>query len=253
MTDLFEEVEEQLRSDRYRELARKALPWVLALAAVALAAALGGWGWQQYRLQVTNKASEAYNAAMEAQAQGNTAQAVKLLNDAAGAGSRAYKSLALMQLAAAKLASGSPADAKQAVSLFDQAASAAPDDILGDAARLKSALAILDTAPFVEVEGRLAPLMKEGHPYRVQAREALAFAKLIKGDDKGARSDFVFIQSSLDAPDSARQRAGAAISLIDSGSGTMVAPTVKAELALPTPMLVAPGGQPIAPGAQPQQ
>ncbi|HEX5263263.1 MAG TPA: hypothetical protein VFW13_07040, partial [Phenylobacterium sp.] len=28
MTDLFEEVEEQLRSDRYRTLARKALPWV---------------------------------------------------------------------------------------------------------------------------------------------------------------------------------------------------------------------------------
>jgi len=93
----------------------------------------------------------------------------------------------------------------------------------------------------------LAPLLKQGRPYAVQAREALAFAKLLKGDEKGARADFVVIQGSLDAPDSARQRAGAAISLIDSGSAKMVAPTVKAELAMPTPMMVAPGGQPIAP------
>src|SRR5437588_4437178 len=123
-----------------------------------------------------------------------------------------------MQLAGAKLAGGKDADTKAAVALFDQAAAAAPDDILGDAARLKSAFAILDTAPFAEVEGRLAPLMKDGHPYRVQAREALAFAKLMKGDVAGARSDFVVITGTLEAPEGARQRARAAMGLIDSGS-----------------------------------
>ena len=252
MTDLFEEVEEQLRSDRYREIARKALPWVLALVAAALVAALAIWGWQQYRLQVTNKASEAYAAAMEARGAGDNAKAAQLFTQAADAGSKAYKSLSLMQLADIKMAAGTPADVKAAVADLDQAADAAPDDILGDAARLKSALAILDTAPFVEVEGRLAPLLKEGRPYRIQAREALAFAKLLKGDEKGARSDFVVIQNSLDAPDSARQRASAAMNLIDSGSAKMVGPTVKAALAAPPPMLVAPGGQPIAPEAAPQ-
>jgi hypothetical protein len=257
LTDLFEEVEEQLRSDRYRELARKALPWVLALVAVALAVALGVWGWQQYRLQVTNKASEAYQGALEAQQRGDTAQAEKLMQQAADAGSKVYKSMALMQLGGIKMAAGSPADVQAAVKYFDEAAAAAPDDLLGDAARLKSALAILDTARYSEVEGRLAPLMQQGRPYWVQAREALAFAKLLKDDEKGARTDFVVIQGSLDAPDSARQRAGAAISLIDSGSAKMVGPTVKAELAAPTlpPMLVAPGGQPIGPAPEgpPQQ
>ena len=257
MTDLFEEVEEQLRSDRYRELARKALPYVLALVAIALAASLGVWGWQQYRLQVTNKASEAYQAALDAQQQGDRAGAEKLLHTAADAGSKAYRSMALMQLGGMEMASGNPADVPKAVAFFDQAAEAAPDDLLGDAARLKSALAILDTARYSEVEGRLAPLMKQGRPYWVEAREALAFAKLLKGDDKGARGDFVVIQGSLDAPDSARQRAGAAISLIDSGSAKMVGPTVKAQLAMPAlpPMPVGPGGQPAgpAPEGQPQQ
>ena len=45
MTDLFEEVEEQLRSDRYRRFARKVMPWLLGAAAAALLATLGYWGF----------------------------------------------------------------------------------------------------------------------------------------------------------------------------------------------------------------
>jgi hypothetical protein len=83
----------------------------------------------------------------------------------------------------------------------------------------------------------------------VQAREALAFAKLLKGDTAGARSDFVVIGATLDAPESARQRANAALSLIDSGSAKMVPAAVKAAIAAP-PMLVAPSGLPIGPAPQ---
>ncbi len=254
MTDLFEEVEEQLRSDRYRALARKGAPWVLAVAAIALVVALVVWGLGQYRQQTTDKASIQYAAAMNAEAQGDKANAVKLFTDVSNSPSKAYKTLALMQLAGAKIASGKPEDTKAAVALFDQAAAAAPDDVLGDAARLKSAFAILDTAPFAEVEGRLGPLMKDGHPYRVQAREAMAFARLMKGDTKGARSDFVVITGTLEAPEGARQRARAAIDLIDTGSASSVPAAVKAGLTLPPPMLVGPGGVPmgLAPPAQDQ-
>lgn len=244
MTDLFEEVEEQLRSDRYRTLARKAAPWVLAALAAALVAALAVWGWQQYRQQTSAKASVQYAAGLTAFSQGDAAKAAELWTETSKSPAKAYRALALMQLGGLKIATGNPADIKSAVALFDQAASAAPDDILGDAARLKSAFAILDTAPFAEVEGRLAPLMKDGHPYRVQAREALAFAKLMKGDTAGARSDFVVITGTLDAPEGARQRAQAAMGLIDSGSAKAVPAAVKAALALPTPMLVGPGGLP---------
>lgn len=245
MSDLFEEVEEQLRSDRYREIARKATPWVLAIAAVALIVALGIWGWRQYRQQTTDKASEQYASALTAQAQGQDSRAAQLWGEVAKSPAKGYASLALMQLGGAKLASGKPEDTKAAVALFDQAAAVAPDDMLGDAARLKSAFAILDTAPFSEVEGRLAPLMKDGHPYRVQAREALAFAKLMKGDAAGARSDYVVITGTLEAPEGARQRARAAMGLIDSGSAKSVAAIAKAALALPPPMLIGPGGLPM--------
>ncbi len=184
MTDLFDEVEEQLRSDRYRTLARKALPWILAVLAAGLVAFLAVWGWQRYREQTSNKASAEYGQALEALAKGDQAGAAKLWTDVSKSPSKAYKSLALMQLGALRLQADKPTEA---VALFDQAAAAAPDDVIGDAARLKSAFAVLDTAPFRDVEARLTPLMQDGRPYRVQAREALAFAKLMAGNAAGAR------------------------------------------------------------------
>jgi hypothetical protein len=241
LTDLFEEVEEQLRSDRYRALARKGAPWVLAAAAAALVVALGVWGWQQYQQQTNDKASIQYTAGLTAFAQGDQAKALQLWGDVAKSPARAYKSLALMQLGGVKIGSGKPEDVKAAVALFDQAAAAAPDDILGDAARLKSAFALLDTASFKDMQARLDPLMKEGRPYRTEAREALAFAKLMAGDTAGARGDFVVVSLLPDAQEGSRDRARAAISLIDSGSAKLVPAVAKAALALPPPVPLAPG------------
>ena len=242
MADLFDEVEEQLRSDRYRMIARKAAPWVLALLAAALVIALGAWGWQRYQIQTTDQASDQYTAALETLAQGDTAKATQLLNETAKSSAKAYKSLALQQLAGIKIAGGKPADIQAAVALFDQAAAAAPSEVLGDAARLKSAFALLDTASYKEVEGRLTPLTQDGRPYRVQAREALAFAKLMAGNTTGAREDFTIIEQSLDAPDGARQRATAAKALIDSGSAKAVPAAVRAAAALPTALPGLPTG-----------
>lgn len=255
MTDLFEEVEEQIRSDRYRTLALKLAPWALGLLGAAVIAGLAYWGWDHYRSQATNKASEQYAAALEAINSGDQARATQLWTEVSQSSSRGYKSLALMHLGGLQIAENKTAEA---VKLFDQAADAAPDAVIGDAARLKSALALLDTAPYAEVETRLTPLIEEGHPYRVQAREALAFAKLVAGNTAGARGDFVVISGMLDAPDGARGRAKAAIDLIDSGSAKELPAAVKAAAALPPPPAVqlppgvaAPAApQPKAPGPQ---
>ncbi|MGA0604430.1 tetratricopeptide repeat protein [Phenylobacterium sp. VNQ135] len=254
MTDLFEEVEEQLRSDRYRSLARRALPWILAIAAAALIAALAYWGWDTWRSKAVAEASEKYHAGAQAFVQGDEARARALWTEVSKSSADGYKTLALMQLAAFQQRENKTAEA---VKLLDEAAAAAPDDILGDVARLKSAFAVLDTAPYTEVEARLTPLMKDGRPYRVQAREALAFAKLMAGNAAGARGDFVVLQQSLDAPDGVRARAQAAVGLIDSGAAKALPGIVRQAAAMPPPMVVPPGavlgpqGAPQAP-AQPQ-
>lgn len=246
MTDLFEEVEEQLRSDRYKQFAAKALPWMLGVAAAALIAVLGYWGWDTWRTKQTSQASEQYAAAMDAFVAGDREGAKKLWTDVSKSQSAAYKTMALMHLAAD---AERMKDTAAAVRLFDEAAKASPDELLGDAARLKSAFALLDTAPLKDLEGRLKPLMEEGRPYRIQAREALAFAKLKAGDTQGARGDFQLISQSLDAPQGAQARAQAAIGLIDSGSAKAVPSVVRAAQSLPPEMPMPPGMMP--PGAMP--
>ena len=250
MTDLFEEVEEQLRSDRYRQFARTALPWLLGFAAIALAATLGYWGWDVYRTRQIDTASEQYTQAMEAMGQGDAAKARELWTAVSKSQAGSYKALSLMHLAAFAAGEKKPADE---VKLLDEAAKAAPDPLIADAARLKSAFALLDTAPLSELEGRLKPLMEDGRPYRVQAREAMAFAKLNAGDTKGARSDFVLLSQSLDAGQGVQARAQAAIGLIDAGSAKAVPAVVKAAAVLPPPLPIDPAAlMPAAPQGQPE-
>lgn len=253
MVDVFEEVEEQIRSDRYRALALKVLPWFIGVVVLILAA-VGGWqGYHAWTSAQSAKASETYAKGLEAQQAGRSAEAKTAWETLSKSSSPAYRALALQHLGALKLAEQ---DAAGAVALFDQAAKAAPDPLIGDAARLKAVYALLDTAPRADVEARLEPLLKEGRPFRMQAREASAFTKLLAGDAAGARGDFVVVSLAPDAAEGARSRATAAIALIDSGSAQRTRELVKAAIALPPPRPLPPGaamGQGLPPMQAPAQ
>lgn len=251
MVDVFDEVEEQLRSERYRSLAVKSLPWVAAATAAVVIGVGGYWGWNSYQANQADKASESYQAALETAQKQGPAKAFAQFKTVADGGAKGYKSLALMQMGDIRLEENKT---KEAVAYFDDAAKAAPSPLLGDLARLKSAFALMDTASYKDIESRLTPLAGEKSPYRVYAREALAFAKLQSGDLAGARADFVILANSLDTSTSeeVRQRAQAAMQLIDSGAAKELGAAVKAAAALPPiPPLnqLPPAAAPTAPNA----
>jgi len=245
VVDVFEEVEDQIRTERYRSVAIKALPWVLGVAAAALIAALAFWGWDTYSKAQADKASETFMAALEANSQGDQAGAFARFGEVAKSNARGYRGLALMAQGGMRMEAGK---ADEAVKLWDEAAKASSDPVLGDLARLKSALALLDTASYKELEGRLTPLMEDKRPYRLQAREALAFAKIMAGKPGEAKSDFTYLSQVLGASDGQRRRAQAALALIDSGSASAIPAAVKAAALLPPPPpqmpegLMGPGG-----------
>ena len=249
MVDVFEEVEEQLRSDHYKALALKFLPWGAGVLAAALASYLAIAGYTSFMDKSSAKASESYSKALEAFEQGRAAEAQVLWTEVSNSPSKVYKSLALQHLGGLRLAAN---DTAGAVKFFDQSAATAPDPLIGDAAALKSAYALLDTSSLKDMQARLDPLLKEGHPYRAEAREALAYAKMMAGDVAGARGDFVVLSLSPDAQDGSRERARAAMALIDSGTAKLTPAVVKAALAAPPPMIPAPGaglpGMPQQPG-----
>ena len=84
---------------------------------------------------------------------GDAAKARQLWTEVSKGPAKGYMALSLMHLGAFAIEENKPAEA---VKLFDQAAEAAPDPMIGDAARLKSAFAILDT--YTELGGAVIVL-----------------------------------------------------------------------------------------------
>ena len=225
MVDVFEEVEEGLRSEQWRTLARRWLPWVLGALALALAIALAVWGWDAWRSRTAAEASQAYARGVEALSQGDTAAADTAFTEAADAGSPAYRALALSQRAGILAARE---QTTEAVALFDEAAEASRDPLLADQARLKAAFLLMDTASLEDITARLTPLAEEGRPFRPLAREALALARLQHGETAEARREFVLLSLAQDVPEGLQQRAQAAIAMIDAGTASSIAAIVRA-------------------------
>ena len=244
VADVFEEVESELRADRYRSMVRRVLPWVLVLTLAVLAAFAGVWGYDTWRRNQAGKASETYAQALEAFA-GNPARAEQLFRQVSESGSPVYEALALQQLAAMKVAANRP---REAVPLFDQAAEASPEPGLEDAARLKAAMIVMDYAPIAEVERRLTPLIADGRPYRLAAREALGMARIAAGRPQDARRDFLVLSQDLDAPQATQSRAQAMMAAIDSGAAAQVRAILQAS---PAPALPTAPAAPAATGAAP--
>jgi hypothetical protein len=250
VVDVFEEVEDQLRTEQYKRLALKALPWV-AGALVAVALIIGGWYlYNKYHTEKATAAAAAYQAAMETASQGDFESAYKEFGEVAAKAPRGYKALALQVQGALRLRENR---VKDAVALFDASAEAAPrgDEglIIADAARLKSALALLDEAPYADIEGRLKPLTEDDRPYRALGLEALALAKLNAGKVKEARTDFESLTTALDASQGMIARARQAVELIDSGGAASLPAIVKAAREAPAMPVMMPGAGPAPEGA----
>jgi hypothetical protein len=243
LADVFNEVDEQLRSARFKFLLRRGWPYAAGVAVVALILALGAWGLNQREAGQNAAASGRYADAMQALAKGDVKSANAGFADIAQAGPRAYRSLAYMQQAGIAF---KRKDTPAAIALLDQAAQTAPNLIMADAARMQAAYAAMDVDSYNEVRARLAPLAEPGRPYRMMAHEALGMVELAAGHIPQARGDLQVVSLSADATDAARNRASAALELLKSGGWTSLAPLAKASAGL-TPQ-VAP---PLAPGAMP--
>ena len=236
MVDLFEEVADELRAEQRKQLGRRILPWAAGLVAGAVIIGGGYVGYSMYTKGKADRSAETYQAALEQLGRGDSEGAFNAFADVARKATPIYKNFAFTQQAAIRLGQGRDADASR---LFNQAADAAPKSPYGqffaDLARLKSARAVLDTAPYAELEARLKPLTEAKRPFADIAREDLAWAKLRAGKLTEARADFITLQTALNAPEAVTQRAQGAIALIDSGAAAELPKLVEAIRALPPP------------------
>ena len=250
MVDVFEEVEEQLRSARYQTIIRKGWPFVAGALVAGVLVTLAVWGFNQQKLNAAAKASATYQLGLDALGKNDKAGAEARFAEVAKSGPPIYKALAMMQQAGLRTNDRKTAEA---VVLLDQAAGLAKDPIVADAARLKAAYAAFDTATLADIEKRLQPLTEAGRPYAALAREALAMKRFASGQSGPAKSALQLLAISPDAGEGLQARANIAMGLIDAGQGKNLPAAAAAAAALPPsaalPPAPPPGVDPAAPPA----
>jgi len=240
VVDLFEEVEEQIRSDRYRDLALKAVPWLTAILAAVLVGYLGYWGFKIYQDHRLEAATLQYQNGVDALSAGDKAAAQTDFAGAAKQGDPAYEALGLMQQGGLAVSAGKP---DQAAKLFDAAAKATRIPVFSDLAQLRAAFALLDHTPLPQMRTRLEPLTDQKRPYWAYARQALAMAELMAGQTAKARADLQTLSLRLDAPQDVRQEAAMAVQSIDGGAAASAIAAAKAAPLAPPPLPPPSSGQ----------
>jgi hypothetical protein len=210
MSDIFREVDEEVRRSRAEALWRD-YSGLLFLACALIVAAVAGWRFYEWRRESAAAASGArFDAAIQSLQAGKTAEAEADLAKITAEDGAIYKALAQFRLAV-ELAKRDP---QGAVRAFDAlAADSSLNANLRDVARLRAGAVAVDTLPPAEAEQRLTPLLAQGNPWRHHAHELLAAAAVKAGSLDKARQHLDTIIVDRDAPQAVKARAEVLIGL----------------------------------------
>lgn len=217
MTDIFHEVEEDLRREQAKRLWRRFGPYVL-LAAILIVVGTAGWkGWVYWREQQAAATGDRYVAALQLANDGKHEDALKALDELSKSGTGGYPILAQFR-SASELATAGKND--EAVKAFDAlAANSATPPLLKSLARLRAALLLVDTTDLAAMKARLDDLAATGTPWRNSARELLGLTAWRVGDIDAARGYFTAIADDPTVPQSMKSRVNLMLELIRSKVG----------------------------------
>lgn len=205
MADIFREVDEDLRHERYLKLWRRFRYWFIGAVCVILGAAIAYVVVTNIKDSRRREAADRYASALEELEAGKNQAAADAFEALAANAGSGYAALAQLRAAAA-LAQGG--DTAGAVSLYDQmAGDGRVDKLYRELATLLAANLLVDTASADEINQRLAPLLTGDSPWRPLAAELSGTAALRAGHTKAAREIFKALASDPRAPAGVQARA----------------------------------------------
>ncbi|HEY0107143.1 MAG TPA: tetratricopeptide repeat protein [Rhizomicrobium sp.] len=213
MSDIFREVEEEVRRERFDRIWKQYGDYIIAGVALIIIAIAGYELWQRYEQNQRMKASETLLAGLHLAEAGDLGRAGAALSVVAKDAPDGYAQMARFSEAGVLLSTGKR---DEAVAIF-KAIAAKDGGPIGQAALLRAGWASADTASKQDLQTLLAPLTDPTSPWRHSAREILAYADYHAGRLGAAGGEFQAIADDKDAPESMRQRAGAMASFLKSG------------------------------------
>jgi len=206
LSDIFREIDEELRRDNLEQLWKRYGKYVVVLAVLVVLATAAVMGWRSYQERQATASGTQYQAALDLARQGKDADAAAAFAVLAQSSASGRALLARLEEAAAKIRAS---DVAGATAIYDQIASdtATPAEYRNVATMLWARYALEQSDPKLVI-AKLQPLAAPTSPWTGLARETIALAELKAGDSAKARADFDAIAKDDALPGALKERAG---------------------------------------------
>ena len=184
MADIFREIDEEVRRERFKQLWDRYGIVLIALA-VLVVAGIGAWqGYEWWMAKKAAAAGAAFEQAVSLSEQGKQKEAQAAFDKLAVDAPAGYRTLANFR-AAAGLVKEQPAEAVKA---YDKLATdPTVSSTMQDLATVRAGMLQVDTVPFDQLKRKLEPAAEAGRPFRATARELLALSAWRNHDYAQAR------------------------------------------------------------------
>ena len=211
MSELFDEVDEEVRREQLKKLWDKYSIYIIA-AMILIVAAVGGWrGYQYLEAKKAAEAGAAFDKAVELSEANKHAEAEAAFADLVAKAPFGYRVLSRLRLAAEIANRDAPAAAK----MYDEIAA---DRSVGtadqDLARIRAAQLLLESTSYPNMKERLEAAAAPGATFRHSARELLALSAWRANDAAATRQWLDMIANDGETPPSLRSRAEALQALL---------------------------------------
>jgi len=203
--NLFKEIDEDLRQERFAKLWKRYGNYIIGLAVVIVVAVGGVQFWRSWDLKQRTEEGAKFTAALRAADQSKLQQAADGMAALAKEGDTGYALLARFDEAALLAKSG---NTKGAVEQYLKIAGDSDvDQLYRDLASLMATMHEVDSGDPAALIDRLAPLTQGTNPWRHSAREMTALLTKRTGDTEKAAKLYRELADDPSAPAGVRARA----------------------------------------------
>ena len=216
MSDIFQEVDEEVRREQLKKLWDRYGNYVVA-ALILVVAAVAAWrGYAWWEAKKAAEVGAAFEAASTLAEAGKRNEAEAAFGKIAADGTSGYRHLARMR-EAAELAQIDP---KAGIAAYDTiAADGTVGPVLQDLAALRAGALLIDANAYDEARRRLEPLTANDRTFRHTAREFLVLASSRAGDSAATKRWFDLMMTDVQTPAATRMRVEKLMALVGSSPG----------------------------------
>ena len=211
MSELFDEVDEDVRRDQLKQIWDRYSIYIVA-GAFLIVAAVGGWrGYEYLQMQKAVETGKAFDAAVELADQAKHAEAEAAFAKLVATAPSGYRMLARLR-EAAEVGSRDP---QAAVKMYDDiSADRSIGAVEQDLAKVRAGGLLLETATYPAMLERLEASTAPTATFRHSARELLALSAWRANDTTAARKWLDLIANDGETPSGLRSRAEALQALL---------------------------------------